>query len=324
MKILFVGDPHVQPSNLEESERLLGFILDTAKKEQADSLVFAGDLFHTHAVVRMEVMSFWQRWLNKIEAEKISTALIVGNHDQIGDKQREDKMSALDPFSTGFQYVSVISKPRQICDLGFLPYTSDHEKFLAWTEYMKSSGVKRLFCHQTFDGSKYDNGFYAPDGIDVSRIPVFDEVVSGHIHTEQKVGSFIFYPGTPKWDTMSDANEEKGIWISDKAGSWKKIPTASVCRKITKITLEENSYSGDVEIKENEKTVIELVGSTSWISSMSKKLKGKASIIAKPTESEEKKKKRKNMNMDIYSYADQFAVKSSKEDVKAYLKEVMS
>ena len=324
MKILFVGDPHIQPSNLEESERLLEFVLDTAKKENVEKLIFAGDLFHTHAVVRMEVMSFWQRWLNKIEAEKIPTFLIVGNHDQIGDKQREDKMSALDPFSNGFTYINVISKPKHFFDLGFLPYTSDHSKFIAWAEQMSQSGVKRLFCHQTFDGSKYDNGFYAPDGIDVKKMPVFEEVVSGHIHTEQKVGSSIFYPGTPKWDTMSDANEEKGIWISEASGSWRKISTASVCKKITKITLQETTHSGDVEIKENERTVIELVGSSSWISSMSKKLKGKASIVAKPTESEEKKKKRKNMNMDIYEYVDQFAVKSSKEDVKAYLKEVMS
>ena len=40
MRTLIVGDPHVKPHNLEESERLKTFILEKAKEFNVELLIF--------------------------------------------------------------------------------------------------------------------------------------------------------------------------------------------------------------------------------------------------------------------------------------------
>jgi metallophosphoesterase superfamily enzyme len=49
-KVLYVGDPHAQISNLDESERLLNFVQESANKHEVDSIVILGDLYHTFAI----------------------------------------------------------------------------------------------------------------------------------------------------------------------------------------------------------------------------------------------------------------------------------
>lgn len=321
-KILFVGDPHVQPSNIEESNRLMSFVVKTSQENSCDTLILPGDLFHTHAVIRMEVLNFWTNWIAKFSEAFKEVHLIVGNHDQIGDKQREGLMSSLDSLKQMHKNVHVWDQPGLHNGLGFVPYTSNHESFIAATNDVYNQGARRMFCHQTFDGSKYDNGFYAPDGVDTKLLPNFDEVVSGHIHTEQSLG-MVFYPGTAKWDSLSDANQEKGIWISEGPKKWTKVSTSEVCTPIIKKTVEEINHSPeDLEIKENSKTVIELVGSSSWISKQSKKLKGKCRIVAKPTDSVERKKAQSSAKT-IFEYMKTYKNGSAnKEEIKKYLEEL--
>lgn len=318
-KILFVGDPHIQPSNIEEATLLMSFIIETGKKEEVTDLVIAGDLFHTHAVIRMEVLNFWIEWSKKFSENFERTHLLCGNHDMKGDKQTEGNMSALDPLKGMYPNVYVWSHPGISQGLGFIPYTSNHEKFVEWTQELYKEGATRIFCHQTFDGSKYDNGFYAPDGIDQKLLPEFEEVVSGHIHTEQRIGN-VFYPGTPKWDTLSDANEKKGIWISSKALDWKKIETGHVCSPIIKKQILEESFEEkDLEIEPNARVILELLGSSLWIAKISKKLKGKCRLIAKPTDSMERKKTAK-VSKTIFEYLNSYQnIKSDKEKLKSYV-----
>lgn len=318
-KILFVGDPHVQPSNIEESDRLMQFVLEKGKETGADILILPGDLFHTHAVIRMEVLNFWSKWISIFADAFRLVHLIVGNHDQIGDRQREGAMSALDSFSALKQNVRVWTQPGVFEGLGFIPYTSNHDKFIESAKNLQTLGAKRLFCHQTFDGSKYDNGFYAPDGIDTKLLPPFDEVVSGHIHTEQLLDS-VFYPGTARWDSLSDANQKKGIWVSDSPKRWTKIETDGVCIPIVKKTIEEKACQDcDFHIKDGTKTVFELVGSSSWIAKTAKKLKGRCRIVARPTDSVERKKTQSSIK-SIFEYMENYKNKSSdKEGLRKYL-----
>jgi len=59
-----------------------------------------------------------------------------------------------------------------------LSFHKDEDQFLS-----KLKSGKILFCHQTFDGAKFENGFYAPDGFDFSGIK-YEKIISGHIHTQ--------------------------------------------------------------------------------------------------------------------------------------------
>ena len=96
MKRLIVGDPHAKVSNLDEMQRLIDFVILTAKEQKVDRIEILGDLFHTHAVLRLEVIDFWSR--NLLSLPSIcETIVLVGNHDMIGDYNSQ--LSALDVFT---------------------------------------------------------------------------------------------------------------------------------------------------------------------------------------------------------------------------------
>lgn len=312
MKSIFVGDPHVQPSNLEDSKKIFDLVEETQKEFQADILIVSGDLFHTHAVLRLEVVSFWQRTVVQMSKVFSRVILLAGNHDMVGDKQREGQMSALDTLKMGLENVVVVDRPMWHGGWGFMPYFSDGEKFIQEANKLSELGTDTLICHQTFDGSQFENGFYAPEGIDQNRLN-FRRIVSGHIHKTQTIGK-VFYPGTPKWDSLSDANETKGIWTFD--GNWNLIETSHIVEPIRTISL-----TPDMEIKDlplGSKTFVELVGPSTWIGQTSKKLKGKCKIVARPTDSAERKTQSKS-SKTIFEYLENYSGVTDKNSVKSYL-----
>lgn len=272
-------------SNLKDSEALMDFIIDTAKKEKVDKIEFLGDQFHTHAVVRVEVLDFWKKSFEKLSELEIPVLALVGNHDQPGSREKEQLMNSLNVLGN-IPYVTIINSSRELDGIAYIPYMSDHDAFLqASAELYKNGATKLLVAHQTFTGATYDNGFYAEDGIEPALVHQ-EKIISGHIHKQQELGK-CFYPGTPKWDTMSDANEDKGVWIynHNDDGSVKDktfISTKDVVTPIYKQVYEEGKEAP--ELIEGARNYLELKGKTSWITKVKKKYKGKANIKASPTD----------------------------------------
>lgn len=322
MKILRVGDPHITVRNLEEGDKLIDFIFKVATENKVDQIEFLGDLMHTHAVIRVEVLDFWKRSFNKLKTFKVIS--LVGNHDQPGSKEKEQTMNSLKVLER--ENHCVVDQPMIANNIGYVPYMSDHAAFLKTAQDLYDNGAtKILVAHQTFTGATYENGFYAEDGIDPALVPQ-EIIISGHIHKQQQIGK-CFYPGTPKWDTMSDANENKGIWLFEhnldsSIKSKRFISTAEVAIPIIKYILTEGSEEPDLDKKA--RNYVELVGSTAWIAQMKKKYKGIASIKARPSD-----RKRviidKDKMFSIVDYLDKMFTPIdgiSKQDIKQYLTEV--
>jgi DNA repair exonuclease SbcCD nuclease subunit len=275
---------HSTTRNLKDSKALIDFIIKTAKEHDVDRVEFLGDLFHTHAVKRLEVEDFWLQAFKDITSAGFPVVTLVGNHDQCGSKELE-LLNSLNVFSL-MTSVTIVNTPQIINDIGYIPYMNNHEKFLkACHELYKQGAKQTLIAHQTFTGAVYENGFYDENGIDPALVPQ-SEIISGHVHCSQQIGK-CFYPGTPKWDSISDANENKGIWIFKYAneGSIKSkefISTDKVVTPIKKHTLQE----GDVlpELNQLDRNYVELIGKTSWINTVKKKYKGFAQIKARPTD----------------------------------------
>jgi DNA repair exonuclease SbcCD nuclease subunit len=293
MKILRVGDPHVKVSNLDESERLMQFVLAMARAHNVDTIELLGDLFHTHAILRLEVLLFWQKWLYKLSKE-FYTIVLVGNHDQSGDHSSDSNvltvLSDLNPDS-----LLVVELPALVKGIGYLPYIHDNEKFIKEANILAELGATCLVSHTTYQGSKYDNGMYAPDGVDPDAISGnFVNLISGHVHTEQEYGR-VWYPGTARWDTASDANKRKGVWICvhDNGGrltSREFVSTGEgVCVPI--ISVEWREGEACPELPEGAKTQVELIGSSAWVAKEKINLKGKASIKTKITDTKKESRK---------------------------------
>ena len=219
VRILRVGDPHVTVANLEESRKLIDFVIKTAQENKIQYVEFLGDLFHTHAVIRVEVLDFWNTVFLKMNDAKLNTLALVGNHDQPGSKEKEQLMNAMTVFANTMPSLTIVNSPCNIDHDGqytasYMPYMSNLEDFIAASKELYDQGsTKLLICHQTFKGAEYSNGFSTEDGVGPELIAQ-EAIVSGHIHLNQKVGK-AFYPGTARWDTMASANLTKGIWIFD-------------------------------------------------------------------------------------------------------------
>ena len=319
MKVLRVGDPHITVRNLDEAEKLMQFIIDTATAHQVTDIEFLGDLMHTHAVIRVEVLDFWRRAFDKL-ATKFNVLALVGNHDQPGSKEKEQQMNGLNVFKA-HRLAFIVDKPHTRNGIAYIPYMSDKDAFIKAAQDLYDKGAtKLLIAHQNFTVPLYS------DMIDPGSVPQ-ESIITGHIHEQKQMGK-VFQVGTPKWDTMTDANEEKGIWVYEHNadGSVKSkefVSTKDVVTPIQKFVV--NEGDPEVELNPNAKNYVQFVGSSAWIAQMKKKYKGLASISAKPSD-----RKSLNVNKDkAFSMMDFLEASFKpidgveKAEIKKYLEEVI-
>lgn len=301
-KVLYVGDPHVQIKNLYDSKNLVDYIIKLAGEQDVDQITFLGDMFHTHAVVRIEVINFWKKALLDISSLGKNIVCLVGNHDQPGSKEKEQEMNALIALEDLDIYIA--DKPYFDPDtnISYVPYHSNHELFLnACKELYDQGGKGMLIAHQTFTGAQYENGFFSQDGLDPALVPQ-EEIISGHIHKSQQVGK-CFYPGTPKWDTMSDANQPKGLYIIDHGDDGtirnkKWFSTEDIVTPIKSYEVKEGDELPD--LKENARNYVVLEGKSAWITRIKKKIKGLANVKVKPTDRAVRVDKKNSSSIEDY------------------------
>lgn len=269
-KVLYVGDPHAKPSDLEEMQSLVDYICKVAKDKSVDYICLLGDQFHTHSVINLSVMAFWRKAFEQMAAVAKVYAL-VGNHDMSGkDSDRSHAMMLYSP-----DHVRVIDVP-QALPWGALaiPYMSSKETFVATANDELFKDLNVLICHQTFNGSKYENGFYAEDGIDPDLLPQ-SLIISGHIHTPQYVYSKdglklkVWYPGSPRWQTLSDANVSRYIYVVEHGVSvtrtWlQQFTTSGVCRPIYLLKDTESNPVDKNSIQLNATIIVDIHGSHSY------------------------------------------------------------
>jgi len=328
-KILRIGDPHIKPSNVEECEKLMHFIMDTIREEQPNRVEIMGDLFHTHSIVHLSVMEFWDGWLDTLIVDpSIDVYVLVGNHDKATTE--EFSFSALSVFKhMRARNLKICELPRVDGIYAYVPYYHNPETFIEIANGCAKQGAKVLVCHQTFDGSHYEKGFYAPDGIDASKL-LFDLIISGHIHSTQKLkniatGQTVVYPGTPKWDISSDANEDKGIWLyehDDTTGaiiSEKLLRTAHVVTKIVHLTWKEGEPLE--AIPGGCKVSVEIVGSRVWVDAQKEAIKGQVQITTKVTDKVEKKDREPGKSFPEF-VAKNFKTDMDRTELLRYMKEL--
>ena len=216
MKYLLVGDPHVTVEELDDCQALLNHVLEVALKERPQYIVFLGDQHHTHAVARVEVLDFWDRNLKMLDDNRQAVIFLTGNHDRSHNVNLKANTLVYDPA-----LVSVVDDMQCLDGVAFVAWCPTNDEFLG-----KVGGFEgTVICHQTFDGSRYENGFYAPGGIDANAMKA-KNIISGHIHTPQEFGK-VWYPGAPRWRTASDANTPRKIWMVEVDGDGNIIDKTS-------------------------------------------------------------------------------------------------
>lgn len=324
MKVLRIGDPHIKPTNIDEADNLFGFINGVILDEKPDRIEILGDLAHTHSILRLEVLEFWDTWLDTL-SESCELYVLIGNHDRATNQEGAPHcLLAFKHFKK--KNLKIVENARIDGIFGYMSYYHDNDRFIDIANNLVSMGAKVLVCHQTFGGAKYESGVYAPDGIDPSKINC-NLIISGHIHSTQTIKNgdqTIVYPGTPKWDSMSDANEDKGIWLyehDDVTGaiiSEKLIRTAGAVTKIVSLVWTEGQ---DLPaIPSGCKVGIELVGSSEWVNKHKKALKGQVAIKTKITDRVDKTARQPGKSFNDF-VANLFVTSVDRKEIARFMKE---
>ena len=205
MKLLISGDPHGKANNLQVFQAYLEQLRKAWTENEVDYVVILGDLFNSHAIIRSEVLNVWSKYLDTILVHHI---LIKGNHDETAPGSNIHALVAFKDKSD----VTVIDETLELhnTNLVFMPFYKEFSKFQK--NLPNKGGI--LFCHQTFEGAQFENGFYCPNGFPIKSVANFNLVVCGDIHKEQQVGN-VWYSGTPYQMNFNDAGEPKGVWLFD-------------------------------------------------------------------------------------------------------------
>jgi DNA repair exonuclease SbcCD nuclease subunit len=264
---LVVGDPHVVVEELDECRRLADFILEKQREYPRAATVLLGDLYNNHSHIRVEVLAFWESFF----ARARDTIAIVGNHDR--PHRGEGGEHALMAHTNA----KVVDVPTVINGIGYIPYMPTPEAF---TEAMKTINSPPLvFCHQTFQGARYEAGFFAPDGVPTESLSPGVNIISGHIHTPQQVGP-VWYPGAPRWRSIADANVDRFVYLvrwdpdSGTLDVVEKWPTETAgCTPIRILTVDNQEALEAVVSKPGLR--IQIQGNEAFVKNAEKQLKDK-------------------------------------------------
>lgn len=322
-KITTVGDPHVKISNLVDCNKLIDMVEAHSIENNVDYILFTGDLMDAHGVVRSEVLDFWYKTFVRLTA-RFKVLALVGNHDITNPNKSEKSITSLSVFENLSKNLTIISSPLTLSmagiDVAFVPFNSDLEGFVSTANNLHSRGATQLiFAHQNFTIDLFG------DKIDMNRIPQ-KQIVTGHIHKRGLHGK-VLEVGTPKYDSVTDANEDKGFHILKvSAGGYevdKFISTKYHLTTIEKLIVKEGEEV-NINKSDNVSTYLELVGSNAWITKVKKELKGQAQIKGIPTDRVHKVQIANSEDLKIKDYIDnfKFLVNIDKNKILNYLGEL--
>ncbi len=231
---LVVGDPHVVDEELADCEALLQLVLETAESRKVDMVTLMGDQHNSHNNVSVKVIEFWARWFKRLP----DTTALVGNHDMVSPTQQYPHAMLAYP------YVRVIESPRLVLGgdgewrSGFaaMPYYPDPVAFVEAARRLHAEhGDFPLYCHQTFAGAVFENGWKPEGAVDARELPQ-RHIISGHIHTPQAVSGKVFYVGAPRWRTRADAGGDRALVLFEHSNTGtrlrERIDTGAVCSRI--------------------------------------------------------------------------------------------
>lgn len=273
MEYIFIGDPHVKITNINDCQLIFDKIEKTAIDRDIRKIFIFGDLFNNHSVKRIEVEKFWVDTFLKLTKHSQVYA-IVGNHDMTSEyNQINNAMCGL--FIDGLR---IIDSPAQVDSesIGMMPYYRTEQEFL---ENLKTvSSCKTILCHQTLINSQY-SGWGTKEDVNSENLP--HKFISGHIHTGG-VFKNIQYLGSLKWDDLSDANLDKGFYLyNSESEELEFIGVSDVVKPIRKIKIAEFDDKFP-KLSDDSINYLEVVGSDEFIAKMKKKYGNVAKIKPMP------------------------------------------
>ena len=209
VKILFIGDPHIQVSNLPEVEIFMERLINLATERQPDLIIIAGDLLHTHERLHTLALNKACDMVNDMRLIA-KTYVLVGNHDYIQNQQfltQNHWMTGLKEWDNTVIVDSVVSETVRGEKFVFVPYVPPGRFQEALDTFSGEwQDASCIFAHQEFAGCKMG----AIVSVEGDKWPLdYPHVISGHIHSKQTPQPNIYYSGSAMQHAFGES--EKNI-----------------------------------------------------------------------------------------------------------------
>ena len=204
--MLIVGDPHIKITNVDAGRKFAAWLIEAVETHHPGWVVFLGDWFDSHAVLRAEILSDYRSTIDTLVGYGCTIVHVLGNHEQY--KPADNAYHALQSMKglhDGKYFI--VDERLDIHNMTFVPYMADHAKFPLDTQEI-------CYAHQSFVGADF-GGFRPEYGVDADAVAA-ELIISGHIHRQQAFGK-VWYPGSPFAQAANDADQIKGIFLFDPA-----------------------------------------------------------------------------------------------------------
>ncbi len=244
MKLIHLSDLHIgkrvnEFSMLEDQRAILSQILAAVKREQADGVLVAGDIYDK-PVPPAEAVQMFDEFLTRLAELGTPVFVISGNHDSaervaFGARLMSGRGVYVSPVYDGnVTGITMKDKYGEVV-VYLLPFVkpalvrhvfededpgSYQDAVRIAVDHIAVDQNKRnvLVAHQFVTGAfRCDSEEVLVgglDNVDVSVFDAFDYVALGHIHSPQHVGrETVRYCGTPLKYSFSEAEQEKSMTV---------------------------------------------------------------------------------------------------------------
>lgn len=248
MKFIHLADLHIGKrvngfSMMEDQRYILDRILEIARREQADGLLLAGDLYDKQ-VPPAEAVSLLDSFLTAAAEENMAVFAVAGNHDSaermaFGAQLMSSRGVYLSPVYEGkTTCITLEDEWGEVC-VHLLPFIrpaaarhvfteekieSYQDAVSAVVRHMEIDPAKRnvLVAHQFVTGASRceseEVSVGGLDNVDAAVFDAFDYVALGHIHSPQHIRrETVRYSGTPLKYSFSEAEQEKSVAVVELA-----------------------------------------------------------------------------------------------------------
>jgi len=221
-KVALIGDIHVgvrndSPVFQEYLTKCFDWTLDILSQYDIKHVIQLGDLVDRRKYLSYTTAHMMRnRFLQPLEARRIETHIIAGNHDQT--YRNTHMVNALDEMVTGrYKDIHTYTTPKLITiddfDFQLLPWITESNKAESY-DAIKKSRASVLIGHLELAGFEMFRGIVTEHGDDRKLFERFDLVLSGHYHHKSSAGN-IHYLGAFAEFIWSDFNDPRGIHVFD-------------------------------------------------------------------------------------------------------------